>query len=73
MEKQTEKREELLRKLKEFCLFDDSFMSRVFDENIECTELVLRIILDRPDMKVCTVHTQREIKNLRGTFCKAGH
>ena len=41
-------------------------MSRVFDENIECTELVLRIILDRPDMKVRSVHTQSGIKNLRG-------
>lgn len=66
MGNQTEKRKELLRKIKEFRLFDDSFMSRVFDENIECTELVLRIILDRPDMKVRSVHTQREIKNLRG-------
>lgn len=60
------KREELLQKIKEFCLLDDSFMSRVFDENIECTELILRIILDSPDIKVREVHTQSEIKNLRG-------
>ena len=36
MGNQTEKRKELLQRIKEFCLFDDSFMSRVFDENIEC-------------------------------------
>ena len=60
------KREVLLQKIKEFCLIDDAFMSRVFDNNIECTELILRIILDKPDIKVKEVHTQREIKNLLG-------
>ena len=32
-------RDEMLQKIKDFCLMDDTFMSRVFDENIECTEL----------------------------------
>lgn len=41
-----------MQKIRELCLLDDSFMSRVFDENIECTELILRIILDRQDIKV---------------------
>lgn len=59
-------RERFLQRIKEFCLFDDDFMSRVFDENIQCTELILRIILDKPDIRVQEVHTQREIKNLRG-------
>ena len=45
---------------------DDNFLSSVFDGNIECTELVLRIILNNPDIKVREVCTQREIKNLRG-------
>lgn len=31
----------------ELTLFDDDLMSRVFDNNIEATELVLRIILHR--------------------------
>lgn len=66
MENSSSKREELLQKIKEFRLLDDDFMSRVFDENIECTELILRIILDKPDIKVSEVHTQREIKNLLG-------
>ena len=60
------KREELEQKIQEFCLLDDDFMNRVFAENIECTELILRIILDDPDITVSEVHTQREIKNLRG-------
>lgn len=60
------KRGELEQKIKEFCLLDDDFMNRVFDENIECTELILRIILDNPDIRVGEVHTQREIRNLHG-------
>ena len=60
------KRTELLQKIKEFRLFDDDFMSRVFDNNIECTELILRIILNNQDIKVKKVCTQSEIKNLFG-------
>lgn len=56
----------LRQKIEGFTLFDDELMSRVFDENIECTELILRIILKRTDIRVTQVHTQREIKNLRG-------
>lgn len=66
MKSRREKREEYLQKIKEFRLFDDEFLSRVFDENIECTELLLHIILDNPDIKVRKVRTQREIKNLKG-------
>ena len=43
-------------------LFDDDLMSRVFDNNIEATELILRIILGR-DIKVISVDGQDEIKN----------
>ena len=56
----------LRQKIEGFTLFDDELMSRVFDENIECTELVLSILLKRTDIRVKQVHTQREIKNLRG-------
>lgn len=43
-------------------LFDDDLMSRVFDKNIEATELVLRIILGR-NIKVISVDGQDELKN----------
>ena len=46
----------------ELTLFDDDLMSRVFDKNIEATELILRIILGR-DIKVITVTGQNELKN----------
>lgn len=45
-----------------FTLFDDDLMSRVFDKNIEVTELVLRIILGR-NIKVISVIGQDELKN----------
>lgn len=66
MKNRQEKREKYLQKIKEFRLFDDEFLSRVFDENIECTELILHIILDNPNIKVRKVRTQREIRNLKG-------
>lgn len=46
-----------------FCLFDDNFMSVVFERNIEATEFLLNIILERNDMKVMEVIGQREYKN----------
>lgn len=43
-------------------LFDDDLMSRVFDKNIEATELLLRIILKRK-IKVISVIGQEEMKS----------
>ena len=31
---------------------DDEFMTKCFEDNAECTELVLRIIMDKDDLKV---------------------
>ena len=59
-------KEEYLEKLKKFRLMDDDFMSKCFEDNIECTELVVRIVLEREDLKIEKVHTQHRIKNLQG-------
>lgn len=59
-------KEQIIEKIKDFRLMDDNFMTKVFDNDIGLTEFVLRIILDNPNIKVTEVHTQREIKNLRG-------
>lgn len=37
--------------IQEFCLMHDTLMSKVFEDK-KCTELVLRIILDRDDLIV---------------------
>ena len=46
-------------------LFDDDLMSRVFDKNIEATELILRIILGRK-IKVIRVNGQEEVRSGEG-------
>ena len=53
-------------RLQRLRLMDDDFMSKCFEDDIECTELVINIILDRDDLRVESVHTQHEIKNLQG-------
>ena len=58
------KTQELLEILRNFRLLDDTFFSECFDGNNECTELILRIILDMPDLKVLRTNTQRSVKNL---------
>ena len=44
---------------------DDDFMTKVF-EDIQCAELLLRIILNDEGIHVLEVHSQRGIKNLQG-------
>lgn len=49
-------------------LFDDDLMSRVFDKNIEATELLLRIILERKNQGYQCKRTGRNEKRCsRGT------
>ena len=52
-----------LRMIAGFRLLDDDFMTMVFDKNIEATELLLKVILGRNDIKVIEVVAQREYKN----------
>ena len=58
--------EEDLERIKGFRLIDDDFMNICFDGNIEGTQLLLRIILNKPDLSVKSVRTQRVMKNLLG-------
>ena len=41
-------------------------MTRFFDGNLECTSLVLQIIIEKPDLKVLEAKSQYYIKNLQG-------
>ena len=52
--------------LSRLSLMDDAFMAKCFEEDITCTELVISIILDRKDIRVKSVHTQHQLKNLQG-------
>jgi hypothetical protein len=52
-----------LQTVERLCLFDDDFMSLVFERNKEATEFLLNTIFDRDDLKVIEVVGQREFKN----------
>lgn len=54
IEKKTkeQKRKQLLQRIKSFRLLDDDFMTKCFENNIECTELLLHIVMDKPDLIV---------------------
>lgn len=57
------KKKETLEAIEKLCLLDDNLMTLVFDRNIEATELLLNIILQRDDLKVLEAVAQREYKN----------
>ena len=65
MDKEQQHQEDLQR-IRGFRLIDDDFMNACFDDNIEGTELILRIILNKPDLSVRSVKTQKVMKNLLG-------
>lgn len=58
------KHQEDLQRLRGFCLMDDDFLTKCFEGNTECIELVLQIVLDKPDLKVVDVRTQVFVENL---------
>ena len=47
-------------------LMDDDFMTVVFDGDTELTEFLLKILLDRTDLQVKSVMSQKEKRNLFG-------
>ena len=55
-----------LERIRKLRLIDDDFMSVCFDNYIEGTELLLRVILGRDDIVVTEVHSQKQMKSLTG-------
>ena len=62
--RQEQLHEEDLQRLREFRLMDDEFLTKCFEDSLESVELVLRIVLEKPDLRVLEVHTQVFIENL---------
>ena len=58
--------EKYLETLKRFRLIDDAFFSACFDDNAKDVEYILRIILDKDDLKVLSVQTQKSVENIYG-------
>lgn len=55
---------ENLARLAKLRLMDDDFMTRCFESDPACVELVLRIVLDMPELTVRSVRTQVPVSNL---------
>ncbi len=58
------KHEEDLQRLRGFRLLDDDFLTKCFDGDTKYIQLVLRIILEIPDLEVADVRTQVFVENL---------
>ena len=56
--------EQDLRRLQKFRLLDDDFMTKCFENDTACVELVLQIVLNKNDLKVEDVRTQVFVENL---------
>lgn len=54
-----------LERIRNFRLLDDDFMTKVFEDKA-CAELLVRITLERDDLMIRQVITQRDTKNLQG-------
>ncbi len=63
-EKMNKKHLEDVERIKNFRLLDDDFMTQCFSGDTAGIELVLRIILEKPDLKVVDVRTQVFVGNL---------
>nr|WP_314809107.1 PD-(D/E)XK nuclease family transposase [uncultured Selenomonas sp.] len=64
--KQEDPEKNYLKLIQRFCLLDDAFMTAVFQDNLECVDLVIQIILNNPNLHATNVVTQDTIKNLHG-------
>ena len=59
-----QRHQEDLQRLRGFRLLDDDFLTKCFEGDTECIQLVLRIVLEMPDLIVVDVHTQVFVENL---------
>lgn len=59
------KKQRNLELIQEYRLIDDTFMTIVFEDK-ECTQLLIRCLLQRDDLQVIKVDTQEDLKNLWG-------
>ena len=59
-----QKHQEDLQRLRGFRLLDDDFLTKCFERDMASIELVLQIVLEKPDLKVLDVRTQVFVENL---------
>ncbi len=59
-----QRHQEDFQRLRNFRLLDDDFLTKCFEGDTECIQLVLRIVLEMPDLIVVDVRTQVFVENL---------
>ena len=64
-EEKEKQHQEDLQRIRGFRLIDDDFMNACFDGYIEGAELLLRIILNKPDIRVKSSTAQRRMNLFR--------
>ena len=67
------KRKRYKKTIAKFCLMDDTFMAKFFENNIEGTEYLLHLILENDKIRVEKVIGQYSIANLQGAFQSVGY
>lgn len=60
--------EEDLQRLKQLRLMDDDFMTKCFEDDPKYIQLVLRIVMEKPDLVVEDVRVQVFMKNLLNAY-----
>ncbi len=66
LDEKEEWRKKFLQVLADFRLLDDDFMTAIFQDSLECVDLLLQIIIDKPTIKATKVISQDTLKNLHG-------
>lgn len=61
-----QRKSEILAKIPTFKLMDDTYMNVFFNEQPELVEFILRILLQKDDLKVISSRIQRPLKNIQG-------
>lgn len=64
-EEMDRKHQEDLERIKNFRLLDDDFFTKCFEGDTECIELVLKIVLNKSELKVVDVRTQVFVENIK--------
>ena len=64
MEQIDQRHQEDLQRLRDFRLLDDDFLTKCFEGNTASIEVVLQIVLEKPDLKVLDVRKQVFVENL---------
>lgn len=65
-DKKAKRHQEDLERLRGFRPIDDTFMRGLFKENIPLAELVIQIIIGKPDLKLLKCETQADMKRVTG-------